>query len=213
VALWRGPRNGPIIHLNSCFVEGEELACAHSNHPRLPFANSIEYYDRNTLEPIRSHSLGVMDEGSLVWFDRVPDGWIVGLAHYNDETGIPFKDNSFAAIELYDPQWRRMGGWALPPTLVERMAPQAASGGATGPGGYLYLMGHDRPEMYVLAKPKSGPYLIHIATIAIAAEGQAFDLDESDPGSVCAISRPSREIRCFRLPSVAENREAYLPFN
>lgn len=93
------------------------------------------------------------------------------------------------------------------------MAPQAASGGAIGPGGYLYLMGHDRPEMYVLAKPKSGPYLIHIATIAIAAEGQAFDFDESDPGSVCAISRPSREIRCFRLPSVAENREAYLPFN
>lgn len=213
VALWRGARNGPIIHVNSCFVEGKELACAHSNHPRLPFANSIEYFDRNTLEPIRSHSLGVMDEGSLVWFDRVPDDWIVGLAHYNDETGIPFKDNSFAAIELYDPQWRRMGGWALPPALVERMAPQAASGGAIGPGGYLYLMGHDRAEMYVLAKPRSGPYLVHIATIAIAAEGQAFDFDESDPGSVCAISRPSREIRCFRLPPVADNREAYLPFN
>ena len=212
LARWRGARGGPVIHLNSCFVEGDELACAHSNHPRLPFANSVEWFDRESLQPTRSRSLGVMDEGSLVWFDHVPEGWIVGLAHYNDETGLPFKDNSFAAVELYDPEWRRIGGWALPEALVGKMAPQAASGGAIGPDGYLYLMGHDRPEMYVLGKPLSGPYLAHIATIAIAAEGQAFDFDESEPGTACAISRPAREIRCFRLPEVQDDPSAYLPF-
>ena len=213
VALWRGARGGPVIHLNSCFVDGEDLACAHSNYPHVPFANSVEWFDRETLQPKRSKSLGVMDEGSLVWLDRVPEGWIVGLAHYNGEKGLGFKDNTFAAVELYDRQWRRVGGWALPDTLLNRMAPKAASGGAIGPDGYLYVMGHDLPEMYVLGRPLSGPYLVHIATIAIDAEGQAFDFDEGNPGSVCAISRPNHQIRCFHLPEVLDDPKSYLPFN
>lgn len=202
VAQWRGERGGLISHLNSCLIHDKDLVCAHSNHPQLPFANSIERFNPKTLEHKGSHSLGVMDEGSLVWFDETPEGWVAGLAHYNDETGLPFKDNSHASIVLYDPQWRRIGGWALPAPIIERMAPQAASGGAIGPDGLLYMMGHDRPEMYVMARPSMGPTLLHVATIAIDAAGQAFDFDESDPGSVCAINRPTREIRCFRLPKV-----------
>lgn len=201
-AVWRGERGGLIGHLNSCFVEGKELWCANSNHPRLPFANSVEIFDKVSLAHLRTIPLGIMDEGSLVWFDRLGSDWIVGLAQYNDETGLAFKDNSFAGIQIHDERWRRVGGWALPPALVERMAPQAASGGAIGPDGLLYMMGHDLPEMYVLARPARGPYLIHVATIAIDAEGQAFDFDESRPGEVCAISRPNRQIRCFRLPQV-----------
>ena len=213
IALWRGARGGPVVHLNSCLVDGEDLACAHSNYPHVPFANSVEWFDRETLQPSRSKSLGVMDEGSLVWFDRLPEGWIVGLAHYSGDKGLGFKDNNFAAVELYDPQWHRIGGWALPQTLLQRIAPKAASGGAIGPEGYLYLMGHDRPEMYVLGKPLAGASLIHVATISIAAEGQAFDFDESEPASVCAISRPNGQIRCFRLPAVTHNPKSYLPFN
>lgn len=202
INVWRGERGGLIGHLNSCYVEASELWCANSNHPRLPFANSIEVFDVQTLAHARSISLGIMDEGSLVWFSRQQRGWIVGLAHYNDETGLPFKNNSHAGVFEFDTEWRRTGGWALPPAIVERMAPQAASGGAIGPDRLLYLMGHDRPEMYVLARPQMGPYLIHLATIAIDAEGQAFDFDESGGREVCAISRPNRQIRCFALPDV-----------
>jgi hypothetical protein len=201
-AIWRGERGGLIGHLNACFVADAQLWCANSNHPRLPFANSVEIFDAGTLAHRRSIPLGIMDEGSLVWFDRLGTDWIVGLAHYNDETGLAFKNNTFAGVQLHDERWRRIGGWALPPEVIALMAPQAASGGAIGPDGLLYLMGHDRPEIYVLARPKMGPYLIHVATIAINAEGQAFDFDESRPGEVCAISRPNREIRCFRLPPV-----------
>lgn len=201
-AMWRGPRGGLIGHLNACFVEKRQLWCANSNHPRLPFANSIEIFDADTLKHVRSIPLGIMDEGSLVWFDRMGQDWLVGLAQYNDETGLSFKDNRFAGVAIHDDRWRRIGGWALPPSIVDRMAPQAASGGALGPDGLLYIMGHDRPEMYVLARPPMGPYLLHIATIAIDAEGQAFDFDESQPGHVCAISRPSRELRCFKMPQV-----------
>lgn len=199
---WRGPKGGLIGHLNSCFVSEELLWCANSNHPRLPFANSVEVFDAGTLAHERSIPLGIMDEGSLVWFDAVEEGWLVGLAQYNDETGLSFKDNSFSGVFLFDSAWRRLGGWALPPEIVARMAPQAASGGAIGPDGLLYLMGHDKPEMYVLARPPMGPYLLHVATISIDAEGQAFDFDESKPGEICAISRPAREIRCFRLPAI-----------
>ena len=211
LAQWRGERGGYIGHLNSCYAEEGALWCANSNHPKLPFANSIEIFSASDLSPQKSIPLGIMDEGSLVWFDHYGDDWIVGLAHYNDETGLPFKDNSFAGVFLFDERWRKLGGWALPPQLVERMAPQAASGGAIGPDGLLYLMGHDQPEMYVLARPPMGPYLVHIATIAIAAEGQAFDFDESRPGEVCAISRPNRDIRCFRLPAV-NVPDGLLPF-
>jgi hypothetical protein len=201
-AIWRGARGGLISHLNACFVEAGELWCANSNHPKVPFANSVEVFGAAKLDHRKSIPLGIMDEGSLVWFDRLSDGYIVGLAQYSDETGLAFKNNTHAGVFLFDEDWRRTGGWALPPNLVELMAPQAASGGALGPDGLLYIMGHDRPEMYVLARPDMGPYLLHIATIAIDAEGQAFDFDRNTR-NVCAISRPNRQVRCFSLPEVS----------
>ncbi|WP_416877021.1 hypothetical protein [Litorimonas sp.] len=204
-AEWTGPRDGYIRHLNSCFVEGEDLLCANSNHPEVPMASSVEIFDANTLEHKDSKSLGIMEEGSLVWFDHLEAGWIVGFAHYNDETGVPFKTNDYAGVYHYDAQWRRTGGWMLPKHLVELMAPQAASGGALGPDGLLYMMGHDRPEMYVMAKPVMGPKLIHVATIEIDAEGQAFAFDKSEARTVYAISRRNGQVRAFELPEIPQD--------
>jgi len=198
------PRDGYIRHLNSCFAEGQDLVCANSNHPEVPMASSIENFDSETLEHKDSKSLGIMDEGSLVWFDHLNDGWIVGFAHYNDETGLPYKTNAYAGVYEYDDQWRRKGGWMLPENLVELMAPQAASGGALGPDGLLYMMGHDRPDMYVMAKPVMGPKLIHIATINIDAEGQAFAFDKSEVRTVYAISRRNGQVRAFQLPEIPQ---------
>ncbi|MFC7292849.1 hypothetical protein [Hirschia litorea] len=203
-ARWIGPRKGLIRHLNSCLIEGKRLVCANSNHPEVPMGSSIEVFDALSLEHIDSHSLGLMDEGSLVWFDHYQGGWIVGFAHYNDETGLPFKTNAYAGVHTYDASWRRTGGWMLPNTLVSLMAPQAASGGALGQDGFLYMMGHDRKEMYVLAKPTMGPKLIHIATINIEAEGQAFAFDPNEARIVYAISRPNAQVRAFELPQMPE---------
>lgn len=91
----------------------------------------------------------------------------------------------------------------LPETARARMAPHAASGGAIGPDGLLYLLGHDRPEMYVLAKPVMGPVLLHVATIDIDVEGQAFSWDKSAPRTVYAINRPTGSVRVFEIPDVA----------
>ncbi len=200
---WLGSRGGPIRHLNSCFAELEKLFCSNSNFPEVPMASSIEVFDSATMDHIQSLSLGVLEEGSLTWFDHLGDGWVAGFAHYDESGGLDYKDHSFASIVRYDSAWRRQGGWMLPESVIDRMKPHAASGGAIGPDGLLYLTGHDRPEMYVMAAPVMGPKLIHIATIAIDIEGQAFAFDKSaEKTTVWGISRPNREVRAFQLPPI-----------
>lgn len=213
VGGWSGPRGGLIGHLNSCFAEEGRLYCANSNHPEVPMASSVEVFDTGTMTHVDSRSLGLMDEGSLVWFDHLGEDWIVGFAHYNDETGEPYKTNAYAGVHTFDARWRRTGGWRLPNHLVEVMAPQAASGGAIGPDGLLYVFGHTLPELYVLAKPAMGPTLLHVATIELDAEGQAFAFDPEDPRVIWAISRPNREVRAFRLPDVPLTMENALKFD
>ncbi len=203
VSRWASPRQGPVRHLNSCYAEDELLYCSNSNFPEIPMASSVEVFDTSTMQHLRTFSLGVLEEGSLTWFERLGDGWIAGFAHYDERGGLAYKDHSFASIVRYDDQWRRVGGWMIPESAIERMQPYAASGGALGADGLLYLTGHDRPEMYVMAAPEMGPKLVHIATIAIDVEGQAFAWDKSSAERIVyGISRPNREVRAFRIPSV-----------
>ncbi|MFK7864881.1 MAG: hypothetical protein AB8B95_11720 [Pseudohongiellaceae bacterium] len=203
-ARWMGSREGSVRHLNSCFAEDEKLYCSNSNFPELPMASSIEIFNTESMTSLFTLSLGVMEEGSLTWFDHLNGGWIAGFAHYDGRGGLAFKDHSFASIVRYDSQWRRLGGWMLPPSVIEPMKPYAASGGAIGPDGLLYLTGHDRTEMYVLGLPSAGPKLMHIATIEIDIEGQAFAFDKTSGDRVVyGISRPNKEVRAFEIPVVA----------
>ena len=150
--------------------------------------SSIEVFDAETMRHVESRSLGMRDEGSLTWFDRYGTGWIAAFSHYDQNGGVPFKNHTFSSVVTFDQQWRRTGGWLLPPSTLERMAPYASSGGAVGPDGWLYLLGHDRPEMYVVGRPPMGPVLSHIATIALEAEGQAFSWAKS--GRTIFVSSP-----------------------
>src|SRR5262245_21105988 len=70
VTRWVGPVNGLIRHMNSCLVEGGRLWCANSNYSLTPMGSSVEVFDSGTLKHVESHSLGMLDEGSLTWFDR-----------------------------------------------------------------------------------------------------------------------------------------------
>ena len=95
----------------------------------------------------------------------------------------------------------------LPASVLERLAPHSASGGGIGPDGLLYLTGHDREEMYVLAFPELGPKLVHVATVDVGLQGQAFAWDRStDRRIVWGISRPNREVRAFRIPEIPADR-------
>lgn len=198
VARWIAPKDGLIRHLNSCFAEAGKLWCANSNYPQTPHGSSIEIFDTTRMTHIDSHSLGMTDEGSLTWFDRNRGGWIAGFAQYTENGRVAFKDHTFSSVVTFDAEWRRTGGWLFPGPVVERMAPHAASGGEIGPDGLLYILGHDRPEMYVLARPAMGPTLIHVATIAIEAEGQAFAF--AGGRTVFAIDRRKGAVREIVLP-------------
>lgn len=199
---WEGPRNGLIRHMNSCLAVDAQIWCANSNYSQTPMGSSIEIFNAATIRHEGSHSLGMLDEGSLTWFDRYDGGWIAGFAHYDANGGVPFKDHRFSSVVTFDAEWRRTGGWLFPSSVLDPMAPYAASGGAIGPDGWLYLLGHDRPEMYVVARPSMGPTLIHVATIALEAEGQAFAWAQDGSRTLFTIDRRKRLVRTIAVPAV-----------
>jgi hypothetical protein len=200
---WGAEQQPLLRHLNSCYAAGGRLYCAHSNYPDVPMGSSIEMFDADTLAHAASHSLGLSEEGSLTWFDRTGEGWIAAFAHYGGKGGLPYKDNRYTSLVSFDRQWRRTGGWLYPPSILELMAPYAASGGAIGPDGYLYVTGHDLPEIYVLARPAAGPYLLHLATIGMEAHGQAFSWAGDGSRDVFAADRGEQNrVLQIRLPVV-----------
>jgi hypothetical protein len=201
VNRWIGPHNGLVRHMNSCLADAGRLWCANSNYPETPMGSSIEVFDAAAMKPVESHSLGMRDEGSLTWFDRYGTGWVAGFSHYDQNGGVPFKNHTFSSVVTFDERWRRTGGWLLPPSTLERMAPYASSGGAIGPDGWLYLLGHDKPEMYVVGRPAMGPVLSHIATVALEAEGQAFSWAKTGR-TIFAIDRRQRLVRRIEIPAV-----------
>jgi len=203
VARWAGPSGGLIRHLNSCLAEAGRLWCAHSNYPLTPMGSSVEVFDSATMRHVESVSLGLTDAGSLTWFDRYGDGWIAGFAHYDGNGGLPDRGHQFSSVVTFDSQWRRTGGWLFPSSVIAPMAPYAASGGAVGPDGWLYLLGHDKPELYVVARPTMGPTMIHLATVAIEAEGQAFAWAPDESRTIFTIDRRRRLVRQIQIPPVS----------
>ena len=209
---WSRPRDGLIRHMNSCLADAGLLRCANSNYPQTPMGSSIEVFNPISMAHVSTHSLGMRDEGSLTWFDRYRAGWIAAFSHYDKNGGVPFKDHSFSSVVTFDSEWRRTGGWLLPETVLERMAPYASSGGAIGPDGWLYLLGHDRPELYVVGRPTMGPVLEHIATIAIESEGQAFSWAKNGQRVVYTIDRRQHLVRTIAVPPVIVKDTTARPF-
>lgn len=203
IARWQSVGRAGVSHMNSCVVtSARELLCANSNYPELPMAGSLEWFDASSLRPIRSRPLGSTD-GSLVWVDELANGWVAGFAHYDGRGGKLGKSHRATRIVQFDTAWAPVGSWLLPDSVLERMQPYSASGGSVGPKGLLYVSGHDRPEIYALARPEQGSTLVHVATIALDIAGQAFAWDRfSDERIVWAIHRPDREVRTFCIPEI-----------
>ncbi len=201
VARWDDGPIPSIAHLNSCYAEAQLLWCANSNYPAAPMGSSIEVFDTLTMQHQSTHSLGMTEEGSLTWFAPTENGFLAAFAHY-DQRGVPYKDHRYSSVVTFDDQWRRIGGWLFPDAVTERMAPYAASGGAIGPDGRLYVSGHDRPEIYVLEAPRSGPYLVHVATIMLEIEGQAFAFAPGTDPVIYAVDRRQSLVRAIRLPLI-----------
>jgi hypothetical protein len=197
-AEWTGDR-ARFPHINACSLIGPDLVCASSNYPATPHVSTVELFDPLTLTHRRSIALG-LGTGSITWVDRHDGAWWALFANYDGRGGEAPRDHRHTTLVRFDEQWRRQEAWALPPTVLARVAPMSVSGGGWGPDGRLYLSGHDHPELYVVGLPRGGGVLDHLETIAMEAEGQAVDWDESQPGMLYGILRRTRELLAMAVP-------------
>jgi len=207
VAGWECPEGKPLTHLNAGIVYEGKLYGAHSNFPGVPMLSSVEIWDTKTMRHIGSHSFGRAD-GSLTWIDRRHDRWIACFVHYGKKGGEPGRGPEWTRIVEFDDGWCQTGGWALPGDLLAHIAGGgfSCSGGAFGPGGFLYVTGHDNTELYVLDFPSVGPVLDWVATFPVVARGQAFAWDPVDKNVIYMLSRTSREIVSGRVTLPAGTR-------
>ncbi len=205
VAEWTGPVGGPIIHFNAGYVDGNELVLAHSNFPHLPMASSVEIHDATTLQPLRSHSLGIRN-GSLTWAVRRSGRWWACFANYNARGGTPGFDQRWTFLGEFDDQWRMLRSWQFPPQVIATWGSTSSSGGDWGDDGLLYITGHDAPELYVLRLPKQGTVLEYVTTIDVPFEGQGWAWDRSADGGrvIYGIIRARQEIVAARIPAIPE---------
>lgn len=209
VAGWECPEGQPLTHLNAGIVRDGRLYCAHSNFPGVPMFSSVEIWDTATMKHVGSRSFGRTD-GSLTWIDRRNGRWVACFVHYGRRGGEPGRGPEWTRLVEYDDEWRQTGGWVLPANLVTKLGARgySCSGGAFGPGGYLFVTGHDDAELYVLALPAAGPMLEWVATIPVSAQGQAFAWDPRDTGLFYSLSKQGREVIVGRVKAPPASQKA-----
>lgn len=203
VAEWSSPKDGPIVHFNSGFVDGHRLVLAHSNFPQLPPASSLEIHDTRTLELIESNSLGVRP-GSLTWAVRHRRAWWACFAYYNDQGTMPGYDQRSTYVGEFDDRWQMRRSWLFPKKFIATWGDSSSSGGDWGDDGLLYASGHDAPELHVMRLPRQGVVLEHVTTIEVPFEGQGWAWDRSTRGEriIYGISRARKEIVAARIPTL-----------
>jgi hypothetical protein len=190
---WKDAKEGEFIHMNSGFVRNGKLICSHSNFPGVPMFSSVETFDVTTMQHVSSYSLGI-GPGSLTWITERNALRYACFANYSGKSGTPGYDPAFTQVVCYDEQWRVVGGWGFPKELIKLFNSSSASCGAFGPGGLLYVTGHDAPELYVLDFPKAGSIFRWIATIPVSLKGQAFAWDPANEKILYGIDRKTKEV-------------------
>ncbi len=206
VARWATSEELPLQHLNSGVVHQGQLYCAHSNFPAFPPTSSIEIFDCATLQHVESHSFGIY-EGSLTAIDWHDGKWWCVFAHYskkvNDDPHA--RPHNHTSLVQFDVEWRRTAGWVFPSKVLDRMAPHSCSGATWGSDGTLYCTGHDRPEIYRLALPRSGSTLRQVETLKVPFPGQGIAWERTaEPGTgrggrIWGIVRSKAEVVSVQL--------------
>ena len=198
VAQWSCEEGDPLIHLNAGIVLDGLLYTAHSNYPEIPMLGSVEIYDPTDLQPLDTHSFGY-GLGSTTWLDRRGGDWFVCFAHYDNRAAEPVRDPRWTLLVRFDADWTRREAWGFPTRLLPEFGRYSSSGGAFGPGGYLYITGHDHPRLYLLTLPEQGGRLVLHGKIEVATPGQAFAWDPTDPTVMWGIVKSERRVVAQRI--------------
>ena len=205
--------SGRLIHLDGGMVKDGLLYAAHSNYPNSPMTSSIEIWRADTMQLVRSHSFGVL-LGSLTWLDYHAGYWWATFANYDivqPGKREPYGGTRNTTLVKLDDQFNVMQRWLFPPELHERFTPMSNSGGTWGDDGYLYITGHDHPEVYVVQVPEQGSEVEWLATINVPwIEGQGIAWDRTVSGRVMwGILRRNREVFRFEVPVIEEVVEVH----
>jgi len=193
VATWKGE----LKHLNAGLVLDGKLYCAHSNFPDMPEQSTVEIWETATLKHVKTHRFE-KPPGSLTWIDRRGDHWFACFAHYKKTS-----DPALSRVVKFDANWKPLATYTFPAKLIEHFGSNSSSGGSFGPGGHLFVTGHDAKLLYVLDVPDKEGELAWRDTIEISAAGQAFAWDRKDPGILYSIMRKTKEVIVSRVSAGA----------
>ena len=191
VGRWEGPKEGPILHLDSALVMDGKLYAAHSNYPQWPMTSSLEIWDADTLEHVGTHSFGI-NWGSLTWVDWYDGHWWMTFANYDVPYGpgkTPYGHKPATQMIKFTRDFRFVQAWVMPKVLLDKFEAMSNSGGTWGADGFLYLSGHDPAELYKMRLPKAGSVLELIEIIPMNIRGQGIAWDRSERGVIYGIIR------------------------
>lgn len=191
VKRWEGPKEGPILHLDSAMVMDGRIYCAHSNYPEWPMTSSLEIFDAATLEHVGSHSFGIQ-YGSLTWVDWHEGYWWMGFANYDKPFGpnkSKYGDKRNTVVLKLTKEFQPLEMWTLPRVLLDKFEDMSNSGGSWGPDGELYLTGHDPAELYRVRFPKAGSIIELAEILPMNIRGQGVAWDRTDKGMIYGIIR------------------------
>jgi hypothetical protein len=197
VKQFKGPKTGPIVHLDSAMVMDGKLYAAHSNYPEWPMTSSVEIFDVETMEHMGSHSFGIQ-WGSLTWVDWHQGHWWMTFANYDRLLGpnkTPYGHKANTVMVKFDKDFRPVQSWTLPKSILDRFEDMSNSGGSWGPDGDLYLSGHDPAEIYRMRLPKAGSVLELVSVLPMNIRGQGIAWDRSQPGVIYGIVRATKKER------------------
>lgn len=175
---------GEALHLNSGFFWKGRLYCAHSNYPRTPEQSQIKLLDVDSMQLTTFHDFKDFG-GSLTWVLRHDDHWWCNFAHYGDANGRTF-------LAKFDDDWREIGRWTYPATVVRELGRNSLSGGIWQ-NGELLVTGHDDPLGFRLKLPEQGTVLVDNGRQAVPFTGQGIAADPVTGGLV-GINRARRQV-------------------
>jgi hypothetical protein len=175
---------GKAKHLNSGFLVGNKLFCAHSNYPRKPERSEIMVLDTDTMVLSIFKNFGEY-RGSLTWVVREGEFWWCAFAHYGS-------DNAKTVLVKLDAAWRELGAWTYPPEVIKDLGHYSISGGLWK-NGFIFATGHDHRVIFQLRVPERGTTLELVSTLPSPFPGQGI-ADDPKTGGLVGINRARKQI-------------------